>query len=619
MVSKSILCSLGLFFAMVQAVTANSITEGTAYQLHRQGTRIQDSSIRRKRSTPFATIKVINKTGRQVYIAYMTSYRIPYRYTSLRRNERKSLKSRAYITWYAYHGSFSNYMLMNGNTQFLVLRKHMGRTTDVLIQSRDGRVPPIVLQNFPEKFMELMVIADSTMYKKYGNDTERYILTIVNQGRRHFSDPSLGGIKLNLFVIRVLVIKKPENDFKIKQKTPLQNMKNACNFAARFNVGTDDDDMHFDFAVIFTRRKFGHAGYTPMFQMCRTVFSCTLIYDRGLASAHVVPHEIAHSLGVEHDGRYNNCTYDGLKGSLMGKVLYSKLHNYYWSRCSREQLQQTLGYFECLNDKPRVKVTRYMSKWPGVVMNRHLQCQIRYAKHYTACKKQIHPYYDCRGTYCAPDWDTMRCAYHSRPPLDGSVCNGGKGWCIKGNCFPYGKLKFRPIHGGWSQWQAWGACSAKCGIGVRNRTRQCDKPRPKYDGNKCPGNEKEVMACKIKECPIKETVHSTRNMYCKSLKGEDWIWFTRRTARDIVSSIDGLNCTFESNCGWTESTKDEFNWTRTSGSTPSHGTGPSLDHTYENKSGKSLYIQTFTKIEWHMPQYLLFSPVLSSMLFPIHI
>ena len=37
-------------------------------------------------------------------------------------------------------------------------------------------------------------------------------------------------------------------------------MKNACNFAARFNVGTDDDDMHFDFAVIFTRRKFGHAG-----------------------------------------------------------------------------------------------------------------------------------------------------------------------------------------------------------------------------------------------------------------------------------------------------------------------------------------------------------------------
>jgi len=55
---------------MVQAVTANSITEGTAYQLHRQGTRIQDSSIRRKRSTPFATIKVINKTGRQVYVSF---------------------------------------------------------------------------------------------------------------------------------------------------------------------------------------------------------------------------------------------------------------------------------------------------------------------------------------------------------------------------------------------------------------------------------------------------------------------------------------------------------------------------------------------------------------------
>ena len=37
-------------------------------------------------------------------------------------------------------------------------------------------------------------------------------------------------------------------------------MKNACNFAARFNVASDDDDRHFDFAVIFTRRKFGYAG-----------------------------------------------------------------------------------------------------------------------------------------------------------------------------------------------------------------------------------------------------------------------------------------------------------------------------------------------------------------------
>ena len=35
------------------------------------------------------------------------------------------------------------------------------------------------------------------------------------------------------------------------------------------------------------------------------------------------------------------------------------------------------------------------------------------------------------------------------------------------------------------------------------------------------------------ECPVKETVQSTRNMYCKSLKGQNWIWFTRKTARDI--------------------------------------------------------------------------------------
>ena len=37
-------------------------------------------------------------------------------------------------------------------------------------------------------------------------------------------------------------------------------MINACSFAAGFNVASDNDDRHFDFAVIFTRRRFGYSG-----------------------------------------------------------------------------------------------------------------------------------------------------------------------------------------------------------------------------------------------------------------------------------------------------------------------------------------------------------------------
>ena len=45
-------------------------------------------------------------------------------------------------------------------------------------------------------------------------------------------------------------------------------------------------------------------------------------------------------------------------------------------------------------------------------------------------------------------------------------------------------------------------------------------------------------------------------------------------------AIVGFNCTFERNlCSWTQDNTDQFDWTRTSGSTPSSSTGPSVDHT----------------------------------------
>ena len=54
-----------------------------------------------------------------------------------------------------------------------------------------------------------------------------------------------------------------------------------------------------------------------------------------------------------------------------------------------------------------------------------------------------------------------------------------------------------------------------------------------------------------------------------------------------IASV-GFNCTFERNlCSWTQDNTDQFDWTRTSGSTPSSSTGPSVDHT--TGTGKWLF------------------------------
>lgn len=51
-----------------------------------------------------------------------------------------------------------------------------------------------------------------------------------------------------------------QNDFEIRSTNAVQNMRTACEFAARFNVPFYEDDRHFDFAIIFTRKKFGYSG-----------------------------------------------------------------------------------------------------------------------------------------------------------------------------------------------------------------------------------------------------------------------------------------------------------------------------------------------------------------------
>ena len=52
-------------------------------------------------------------------------------------------------------------------------------------------------------------------------------------------------------------------------------------------------------------------------------------------------------------------------------------------------------------------------------------------------------------------------------------------------------------------------------------------------------------------------------------------------------------CDFEDSiCGWTQDPKDNFDWTRFRGNTPSSFTGPDHDHTKGDSTGHYLYIES---------------------------
>ncbi|XP_064619815.1 MAM and LDL-receptor class A domain-containing protein 1-like isoform X2 [Lineus longissimus] len=63
-------------------------------------------------------------------------------------------------------------------------------------------------------------------------------------------------------------------------------------------------------------------------------------------------------------------------------------------------------------------------------------------------------------------------------------------------------------------------------------------------------------------------------------------------ANKCPEALNTFNCTFdESECGWTQNSGDDFDWTLHHGSTPTSGTGPSSDHTTGSSGGLYMYIE----------------------------
>ena len=47
------------------------------------------------------------------------------------------------------------------------------------------------------------------------------------------------------------------------------------------------------------------------------------------------------------------------------------------------------------------------------------------------------------------------------------------------------------VDGNWSSWARWSQVTVTCGLGMRERRRRCDNPRPNFCGRSCPGAELE--------------------------------------------------------------------------------------------------------------------------------
>ncbi|KAK6182805.1 hypothetical protein SNE40_010402 [Patella caerulea] len=88
-----------------------------------------------------------------------------------------------------------------------------------------------------------------------------------------------------------------------------------------------------------------------------------------------------------------------------------------------------------------------------------------------------------------------------------------------------------PVNGIWSMWSGWSQCTAKCNGGIQTRRRACDNPPPSYAGVPCIGNLKDWRMCNAQTC--KE--------YAKKTKWTPWIQ-TNRTRGGYIEQRFSFTC-----------------------------------------------------------------------------
>ncbi|XP_063686446.1 hemicentin-1-like [Bolinopsis microptera] len=59
-----------------------------------------------------------------------------------------------------------------------------------------------------------------------------------------------------------------------------------------------------------------------------------------------------------------------------------------------------------------------------------------------------------------------------------------------------------PVNGGWSEWTTFTECSAPCGLGITIRARSCSNPAPAFGGQNCEGDSSEEIECDAGPCPV---------------------------------------------------------------------------------------------------------------------
>ncbi|XP_029377302.1 A disintegrin and metalloproteinase with thrombospondin motifs 5 isoform X2 [Echeneis naucrates] len=356
------------------------------------------------------------------------------------------------------------------------------------------------------RHVELLLVADDTMTKKYGKDLNHYLLTLASIASKLYGHASIEN-PIRLSVVKVTTLGEKEKGLDVS-KNAAATLKSFCKWQNQQNPLDDDHQHHHDAAILFTRQDLcGHhscdtLGMADVGTICSPERSCAVIEDDGLHAAFTVAHEIGHLLGLSHDDSKFCEERFGVNSDkrLMSSILTSIDASKPWSRCTSATITDFFddGNAECLLDSPRQPLLG-PEELPGQSYDAVRQCRLAFGPEYTVC-----PGMDvCSRLWCAViRQGQMVCLTKKLPAVEGTPCGKGR-ICLQGKCVDKTRKRHYSAsnHGSWSSWGSWGACSRTCGGGVQFAQRLCNNPPPRNNGRYCTGKRAIYRSCNVTPCP----------------------------------------------------------------------------------------------------------------------
>ncbi|RWS30159.1 disintegrin and metalloproteinase with thrombospondin motifs gon-1-like protein [Leptotrombidium deliense] len=379
-----------------------------------------------------------------------------------------------------------------------------------------------------ERFIEVMVVADSMMAKFHGANLHNYVLTLMDAVSSMYKDPSIGNL-INIAIVKFAVMREEEG---LINASASKKLRHFCKWQNMHNTDDDGHPSHHDVAILLTREDLCRMpstcdtlGLAQSGKICDPSSSCAIVEDNGLPAAFTIAHELGHVLSIPHDDddkckRFNQ---PDQKHNIMARMLDYNSNLWSWSQCSQHFITEFLdaGEGDCLLDIPSTNILHESHRnrnyaefrHPGQLFDMDHQCELVFGPSSKIC-----PYMpSCKRLWCTVGNGNGGCRTQHMPWADGTPCARNK-WCFRGECVPMDHTTPAPIDGNWGEWSEWSVCSRTCGGGIQKSTRECNNPKPAHNGRYCIGRRVRYSSCNTHECP--SGTPDFRDEQCAAFNGQ---------------------------------------------------------------------------------------------------